>query len=53
MRRLASLALFTSGNLALAALDPSVAALPALGSFLGAAFVLVGGAEPDPASARK
>jgi hypothetical protein len=52
MRRLASLALFTLGNFALAALDPSVAALPALGSFLGAAFVLVGGAEPERASAR-
>ena len=52
MRRLASLALFTSGNLALAALDPSIAVLPALGSFVGAAFVLVGGVEPEPASAR-
>jgi hypothetical protein len=50
MRRLASLALFTAGDLSLAALDPGVALVPALLSFVGAAYVLVGSAEPATAS---
>ena len=51
MRRLASLALFTSGDLSLAALEPRIALVPALIFFAGAAFALVGG-SPSPAAAR-
>ena len=52
MRRLASLALFTFGDLSLAALEPRIAVLPALAAFLGAALVLVGG-SPAATSAHE
>lgn len=50
MRRLTSLGLFTVGDLSLAALDPGVALAPALLSFIGAAYVLVGSGEPATAT---
>lgn len=46
MRRLVALALFSTGDLALAGFDPRIAALPALASFLAAAVTLVGATEP-------
>jgi hypothetical protein len=43
--RLASLALFTSGDLALAGFEARVAVIPALLSFLGAAYALTRSAD--------
>ena len=48
MRRLGSLALAACGDMALATLEPRIAAVPALVSFLGAGLVLI---SASPSSA--